>query len=82
MAAPYITTLPQCFPHSLRVPTYIAETIIAMLVKADPDHPSGSSFAVTADAPRGFRNLWLSDASRKTLIDAHVINDGTEKILE
>jgi hypothetical protein len=44
-----------------------------MLVKAGPGHPNGSSFAVTADAPRGYRRVWLSQASYQTLIDAHVI---------
>lgn len=73
MVRPYITTLPECFPYALRAPSHSVENIIDMLVRGGPGVPNGSSFAVTADAPRGYRTLWLSEASYKTLVAAHII---------
>jgi hypothetical protein len=70
---PYQTTLPECFPYALRAPSHSVENIIDMLVKGGPGHPNGSSFAVTSDAPRGYRTLWLSEASYQTLIAAHIV---------
>jgi hypothetical protein len=73
--APYSTTLPQCFPHAIQVPVHSTESILRMLVSASESHQNGSSFAVTSDGPRGYRRIWLSDASYRSLVDSHTIPD-------
>lgn len=75
MAAPYITTLPNCFPYAVQVPAHSAENIVLMLMRASIRVHNGSSFACTSDAPRGYRRIWLSEASLRTLKEAHIIPD-------
>lgn len=69
----YIGVLPEVFPYIIRVPAHAVDNITRMLASADHGHANGSSFAVTSDAPRGYRTIWLSQASYRTLLDAHIV---------
>jgi hypothetical protein len=44
-----------------------------MLITSRKSASIGSSFAVTSDAPHGYRNIWLSAASYKTLFEEHIV---------
>jgi len=65
--------LGQSFPYAIRVPVHSVENIIRMLWVSGPQAPNGSSFAVTSNAPSGYRIIWLSDVSYETLHAAHVV---------
>jgi hypothetical protein len=73
MVRPYMVALPEVFPYLIRVPAHALGNITNMLASGGNGHPNGSSFAVTSDAPSGYRTLWLSEASYQTLKAAHII---------
>jgi hypothetical protein len=51
----------------------MARDIVKMLMEPSDQHPDGSSFAVTSDAPAGRRTIWLSEASYQTLRAADIL---------
>lgn len=63
MSSVYEQRLPPAFPYRLLVENHRAMFLVGILVG------SGCSFALTADAGPERRNLWLSSASRRVLID-------------
>ena len=69
----YQGVLPEVFPYLIRVPAHLVDNITHMLASADHGHPNGSSYAVTSDAPSGYRCIWLSEASYRTLLEAHIV---------
>lgn len=71
----YRAVLPEVFHYAVRIPVFSVENITHMLISGGNGRPNGSSFAVTSDAPSGYRTIWLSEASYRTLIDAHIIPD-------
>jgi hypothetical protein len=73
MAAQYMTTLPKCFPYLIRGPLHSIEGIITMLIRGGQGCHNGSSFAVTSEGPSGYRTVYLSEASYRTLLDAHIV---------
>jgi len=73
MVVAYMAALPEVFPYAIRVPVHSVENIIRMLWVSGPQAPNGSSFAVTSDAPNGYRTIWLSDVSYETLHAAHIV---------
>lgn len=62
----YRAVLPEIFPTGVTIPMLDVKEFVDILMS----DPRGSSFAVTADAKPGFRNLWLSPTSHSRLIDA------------
>jgi hypothetical protein len=77
MSAPYITTLPDVFPWRIRVSLDQLPSLVSMLSFPRQDAPNGSSFAVTSDAPSGYRFVWLSEMSYHTFADTfgQIINE-------
>jgi hypothetical protein len=67
--ATYATTLPQVFPYRLRCRLDNLASIVIMLSMPRTNAPCGSSFAVTSDAPDGYRFVWLSEASYRTFTE-------------
>jgi hypothetical protein len=63
----YRTTLPDVFPYRIKVSLDQVPGLITMLSTPRTDAPNGSSFAITSDAPSGFRHIWLSRASYRSL---------------
>lgn len=72
--------LNQAFPWKLTTTRTSVRYLVRKLI--DPDrillNPSSqSSFAITTDAPDGMWNLWLSEESKKYLIEhmSHISNN-------
>jgi hypothetical protein len=73
MVRPYMVALPEVFPYLIRGPLHSIEGIVTMLMRGGVGCPNGSSFALTSEGPSGYRYLYLSEASYKTLLDAHIV---------
>lgn len=63
----YRSVLPQIFPFVAQVREDFLPKYLYELNRSTIDAVNGSSYAVTSDAPLGYRYLWLSDASRRTI---------------
>lgn len=63
----YRSVLPSVFPFVVQVPEDYLSRCVRVLNEATDEVPNGSSYAVTSDAPEGYRYLWLSRVSRMTL---------------
>lgn len=70
---PYVSTLPESFPYCIRVPDDLILEIFTALAYPRQAAHNGSSFAITADAPQGHKNVWLSIVSYNTLRNNHII---------
>ncbi len=69
----YPSVLPKVFPYVISGPEKDVLEIIAGLIHPREGMPNGSSFAVTSDAKRGCRRIWLSKVSYDTLVERGVI---------
>ena len=69
----YQSQLPDIFPHGFQMPEDTVTKLISILIASRDGVLNGSSFAVTSDAPRGFRHIWLSDVSYRTFIESNLI---------
>jgi hypothetical protein len=73
MTRVYSAALPEVFPYQVSVPDDLILQIITYLAYPRKEAPNGSSFAITSDAPRGRKNIWLSVVSYTTLVNNHII---------
>ena len=65
----YLSQLPSLFPYVAQWPVEDVQAVANLLMEKTAEFPSGSSFAVTADALRDNRlNLWLSQSSYERLV--------------
>jgi hypothetical protein len=73
----YNSTLPEVFPWRIRVSLDQLPSLVSMLSFPREGAPNGSSFAVTSDAPSGYRFVWLSEMSYHTFADTfgQIINE-------
>ena len=67
MVRPYMSTLPEVFPHVIEVTERQAFVAFHILLAADDEALNGSSFSITSNAPPGKRLLWLSVVSLQRL---------------
>lgn len=72
MSGTYRSVLPEVFPYVVQIPADKVAATTQFLAAARPGIPCGSSFAVTSDVSGGTsrRNLWLSEASYRSLQEA------------
>jgi hypothetical protein len=61
--------------YRIKVPEAEVLEIAKVLNTPRPGIPNGSSYAVTSDADRGYRYMYMSEASFQTLSKLHVIPD-------
>lgn len=71
----YLAGLPPMFPYYIEDTPEDVKALVTILILPRQGVPNGSSFAVTSDAPRGKRRLWLSEASFQTLIGIGAVPD-------
>jgi hypothetical protein len=69
----YLAGLPSMFPYYIEDTPEDIQALATILILPRQSAPNGSSFAITSDAPRGKRRLWLSEASLKTLTGMRAI---------
>jgi hypothetical protein len=69
----YSVVLPEVFKYTIFGTPEEISHIAEILMRSKPGAPHGSSFAVTSDAGRDKRCLWLSEASFQTLIGMNII---------
>ena len=58
------------FKYYTIVPEGSVQEVVAMLLPGREGAPNGSSFAVTSNAPSGFRCIYMTDASYRTYISS------------
>ena len=56
------------FEYKIIVPDTTVSMIIELFMRARKEAPNGSSFAVTSDAPQGFRSIYMTKTSCDTLM--------------
>ena len=69
----YIARLPEMFPYLIETGPDEVHEITAVLISSRSGVPNGSSYAVTSDASRGRRRLWLSKASYDSLVSLRIV---------
>lgn len=70
---PYQTELPEMFPYTIDATPEEIQHLVPFLMQSRPGAAHGSSFAVTSEAGRNLRRLWLSETSFQTLIGMNIV---------
>ena len=60
------------FQYFIIVREESVQEVVALLLPGREGAPNGSSFAVTSNAPHGFRCIYLTDASYKTYVTSNL----------
>ena len=69
------------FKYFIIVREVSVQEVVALLLPGREGAPNGSSFAVTSNAPQGFRCIYMTDASYKTYVSS-MSDEAVAKIIQ